>query len=216
MMKRTLIAAFITLALPVLLFAQQAEPIALPEVPTAPGTMLITEVNLTDNDILGMIKQAIPAFVRSAEGSKGEFGDFLKNADLTTFIDAFQDVHTVRAMQFRLNASTTPASVMSFYQGKFGAEGGWSRVLYDASTLKKGTVAVYARDSEDFLLVGTDSAKKVAYAVRTVGFVDVPKLASWAGNAMKYFSAMEAKKAPAPKKPVPAKKPAAKPVPVKK
>ncbi len=213
-MKKMFLAAFAAMVLPVLVCAQQPQVVAQPEIPVAPGTTLLTEINITDNDILGMIKQAVPAFVQTAQVSGGELGEFLKNADLNTLVDAFQDVEVVRAMQFRLAATTTPASVMSFYAGKLTAEDGWSRVLYDASVVGKGTVSVYARDSQDFFVVGTDPVKKSVYAVRTVGFVNVPKLAAWAGNSMKYFTALEAKKKPVAK-PV-AKKPAAKPAPAKK
>ena len=188
-----------------------------PELETPPGTTLVTELNLTDSDILGMIKQAIPAFVQSSQGAKGEMGDFLKNVDLNALVLAIEDVKVVRAMQFRMGPATTPTGVLGFYQSKFSATDGWTRVLYDTSMVKKGAVAVYSRGNQEFVAVGTDPVKKTVFAVRTVGFVNVPVLAAWAGKSMKYFSEMEAKekaKFAAAKKPVKpaakAKKPAAK------
>lgn len=183
-----------------------------PEIATPPGATLVTEVNLSDADVLGMIKQALPAFSQAAAGTPGEIGDTLRQLDLNSLTDAIAGIKQVRAMQFKLAAGYKPDMILSFYQDMFVPAQGWSRILFDTSMGSKGAIAVYSRGGQEFVGIGVDSTKQRAFAVRTVGFVDVPKLAAWAGKTMKYVSAMQAKaKAARAAKPKPTVKPIAKP-----
>ena len=192
-----LVVAFLLLSVGVQ--AQQAAPCATPEIPTPPGAKLVTEINLSDNDILGMIKQAIPAFNQAACGSSGELGAFLSTLDLNSLSDAIRDVKQVRAMQFKLTQKCDAAGIVTFYEGKLTEADGWTRALYDITAIPNGAIAVYSRGGQDFFAVAVDPAKSAVYAVRTVGFVDIPKLAAWTGKAMKAYSEIQPKPA---KKPV--------------
>ena len=181
---------------------EQAPPVTPPEIATPPGATLLTEVNLSENDILGMIKQAIPAFAQSAAGAPGEVGAFLKNVDLNAFADAIAGVKFIRVMQFQLAPGTSPTAVPAFYEGQFTPEQGWSRVLYDTSMAPKGVVAIYSRSGQDFFGVAVDPKSRRAFAIRTIGFVDVPKLAAWAGRTVRFVAEMEQKQKAAAKKTV--------------
>jgi hypothetical protein len=196
-----LVVAFLLLSVGVQ--AQQAAPCAVPEIPTPPGTKLVTEINLSDNDVLGMIKQSIPAFNQAASGTSGELGGFLVTLDLNSLSDAIRDVKQVRAMQFKMVQKCDPAGIVSFFEDKLPASEGWSRILYDTSAIPNGAAAVYSRVGQDFFVVGVDPAKSMIYVVRTVGFVDVAKLAAWAGKAVKVYSEIQPKPT---KKVAPAKK----------
>ncbi|MBI2842071.1 MAG: hypothetical protein HYX78_01580 [Armatimonadetes bacterium] len=172
--------------------------VASPEIAAPPGGTLITELNLSEADILGMIKQALPAFSQAVANASGEFGTMLQKLDLNTLAEAIAGIRQIHAMQFKLDPNVKPDVIMSFYQDQFSPEQGWNRVLYDASKGPKGAAAVYARSGQEFFGIGVDSAKQRAFAVRTVGFVDVPKLAAWSGQAIKVFSEMKPKPKPKP------------------
>jgi hypothetical protein len=179
---------------------------------TPPGAILLTEVNLSESDILGMIKESIPAFAQAAAGAPGELGLYLKNADLNTLSDAIRDIKQIIIVQFQVPPKTDIAKTLAFFESSLPSADGWSRMLYDTSTLQKGAIAVYTNSGQDFFAVAVDPAKNRVYAARTIGFVDVPKLAAWAAKVAKFNAEMEAKKAA---KPAPAKKPVKK-APVKK
>lgn len=193
MLKRLAVAAFVVMMLSSCAFAQfkMAAVSSPPEIQTPPGATLVTEINISDQDVLGMIKQAIPAFAQASAGAKGSWGDTLKNIDLNTLAEAIEDVRGVRATQFKLGAGAAPDKILTFYQGQLDPADGWSRILYDTSMVKNGVVAVYSRGGQDFFAVSVDAGKQTAFVVRTVGFVNVPKLAAWAGKSARFF--MEAK-----------------------
>jgi len=198
-MRALVVSVLAVVLLAAAVAAQEATPVAPPEIATPPGGTLVTEVNLSENDILGMIKQAIPAFAQSAAGAPGDLGKFLKNVDLNAFADAISGVKFIRVMQFKLDPKTAPAAVATSYEKEFTQAEGWSRVLYDTSMAPNSVVAVYTRGGEDFFGVGIDTKAKRAVAFRTIGFVDIPKLAAWMGRTARFVTEQEAKQKPAPK-----------------
>jgi hypothetical protein len=159
-----------------------------------------------------MIKQSIPAFAQAAAGAPGEMGLYLKNADLSTLSDVIRDIKQISIVQFQIPPKTDIAKTLTFFEGSLPLTDGWSRVLYDVSTLKNGTIAVYTNSGQDYFAVAADPAKNRVYAAKTTGFVDVPKLAAWAAKVAKFDAEMSAKRAT---KPAPAKKPVKK-TPIKK
>jgi hypothetical protein len=191
------------IALALMLFSVAAYAQDLMEIPAPQGATMITEINMSETDVLGMIKAAIPAFAQSAAGAQGEIGDFIKQLDLGTFSAAIEGVQQVRVMQFAVPKTTSLTKTFDFYQEKLPSSDGWSRIAYDASMAPSMAGAVYVRDGKDFFSVGLDLKKGRLIVARTAGFIDVPKMASWFGNAISVFSKMEAKKQAAQPKPKP-------------
>ncbi|MEN6520955.1 MAG: hypothetical protein ABFD46_07380 [Armatimonadota bacterium] len=181
-MKKTVL---ITIAFALLAAASYAQQ---PEIPAPVGATLVTEINLSDTDILGMIKQALPAFAQAAAGTPGEVGDLIKQLDIDSFSAAIEGVRQVRVLQFDIPKTANITKMLDFYQAKFTADDGWSRIIYDISMAPAKAGAVYTHGGQDFLAVGVDTNKSRLYVARTVGFVDVPKLAAWFGNAIKVYS----------------------------
>lgn len=202
-MKLAAVLAVVCLLFTVAVHAQQTAPCPSPDIPAPAGAKLMAEINLADSDVLGMIKQAIPAFSQGASGASGELGAFLAGIDLNSLSDAIRDVKQVRAMQFKLTQKCDPASIVSFYETKFPTSQGWSRLIYDTTSIPNGAAAVYSRSGQEFFFVGVDPSKNLVYAVHVVGFVDIPKLAAWGGRAAKLYYEMQPKPV---KKPAPAKK----------
>lgn len=218
-MKRFAIIAIASVMLSSVAFAQQPVTSAAPStqsmpmldvqpvIPAMQGTTLITEVNMSDRDILGMVKQGLTGFAQGAEGAKGDVGEALKAMDLNQFVEAIDGVKAVRVMQFKLVPGTKAAQVLGFYEQQFAPTDGWTRILYDTSMVPKTVIAAYTRGGQEFMIIGVTPTKNRLYIARTVGTVDVPKLANWAGKVAKYGAEEEAKHAPhKPVKKTPAKK----------
>lgn len=193
---------FVSVGLPVGVRAQL--PATTPEIAIPPGGTLVTEINLSENDLLGVIKQAIPAFTQSAAGATGEIGQLIKNIDLNTFVEAIQGVRHIRAMQFKLSSGAAPSTILRFYENRLAAEenSAWTRTLFDASSPEKGQVMVLTKGGQEYFGVATDTKESRVFVIRTVGSVDMVKLAAWAGQTAKLISEMKSKKEaqPVPKK----------------
>ncbi|MEN6371036.1 MAG: hypothetical protein ABFD64_03400 [Armatimonadota bacterium] len=180
-MKKTVL---ITIAFALLAAASYAQQ---PEIPAPAGATLITEINLSDSDILGMIKQALPAFAQAFTSTPGEVNNFVKQLDIDSFSAAIEGIHQVRILQFDIPKTANTAKMFDFYQEKFSADNGWSRIVYDISMAPAKAGAVYTHGGQEYLAVGVDAKANRLFVARTVGFVDVPKLAAWFGNAVKAY-----------------------------
>lgn len=192
-MGRTMVMA---LALALICSAGCAQP---PDIPAPEGAVLVSEVNMSDADIFGVIKQAIPAFTQGAAGASGELGILLANLDLNMLTEAIHGVERVRAVGFALPEGADPMAVLALYEREFSAVSGWSRIIYDVASLPKNAGAVYTRAGQEFVCIGLEPAKRRLFIVRTAGFVDVPKLATWIGRTLAFVTQMDAQKKTAAK-----------------
>jgi len=211
-----------------------------PEIPVFNEAELVTEVNISDKDVLDYLRLGALAFGASAKGAKGEIGEFVQAVDLESLAAAISDLKYVRMLQFRLAQPEEPRRILDFYTSAAGA--GWNRILWDISTPGRGVmmlakpglgevmaVAVMPEkpakpEFEEEGVTGKDqeeesepSSQRLVVG-RTVGMVNLQKLGAWAGKVLVKFSEWDARrKAPAkaPAKPAVKKapvKPAAKPV----
>lgn len=165
-----------------------------PDIPAPPNSTLVTEINLSESDILGMIKAAIPAFAEAVTSTPGELSYLISQLNLNALVDSIRDVKQIRVVQYRLLPGIDSKGILDFYDQSLPDSEGWSRLLYDISALPKGAAAIYTRSGQDFLIVGIDPSKNAVFAARTVGFVDVPKLAEWVGKALSYFVFLDVQK----------------------
>jgi len=165
-----------------------------PDIPAPPNSTLVTEINLSESDILGMIKAAIPAFAEAVTSTPGELSYLISQLNLNALVDSIRDVKQIRVVQYRLLPGIDSKGILDFYDQSLPDLEGWSRLLYDISALPKGAAAIYTRSGQDFLIVGVDPSKNAVFAARTVGFVDVPKLAEWVGKALSYFVFLDVQK----------------------
>lgn len=202
-MKRLVVVMLAVMLLSAAAYSQQPA-----DIPVLPGSKLVTEINLADSDILGMIKQAIPAFTQSVAGTPGEVGVLVRELDFDSLAAAIAGVQQIKIRVYGIPKTTDPVKSLAFFEERLSAADGWSRIVYDISKVPSGAGAAFTRSGQDLLAVGVDLSKNRLSVIRAVGFVDVPKLAAWFGNAIKVFAQLEEKKqaeqqikpAPAPPK----------------
>jgi hypothetical protein len=175
-----------------------AQTTATPDVPAMPGCTLVTDVNLSENDILGMVKQAIQGFAEASAGATGDVALVVKEADPVALSQIIEGVKALRFAQFTLPAGVGRDKVLAFYDRQFPPADGWTRVLYDVTLIPKGGVEIYTKAGQEFFGTGVDPKSNRVFAFRTVGTVDVAKLGSWLGGMAKLGASMKAEN-PAPK-----------------
>jgi len=165
------------------------------EVAVYPGGAIEREINLTDETLLESIKTGLTAFTVSApKEADGDFSAFMSALDLGTLSSAISGVKRIRIIQYRLASAKVPNEISKFYDKEL-AKGGWTRVIWDASSPDKVSalyslpagVGLFAVQAQ-LVRPKAGSAKTSVWTGRTEGMVDVPKLMGWLG---KVFTTLE-------------------------
>ncbi|MCE5322303.1 hypothetical protein LLG46_03185 [bacterium] len=155
------------------------------------GAVLDTEINLAENDLLGMVKQALPSFAKGFGDAGGDLGPIIKMLDLNGLASAVQGVTALRLTKFKLPKSADSYRMMQFFESQVPPTKGWDRVLYSTTLVKDSTIAMYTQSGKTYLGFMLSPKGSDCYAVGTVGFVDIPKITSWAGSALKIITKMD-------------------------
>jgi hypothetical protein len=165
------------------------------------GGKVVTEINFSDNDVLGIVKKVIPATVetlKSVVETKGSMqvaqhvnpqiqkaADIAKQIDIQGLMDAIQGIQNVRVLVARYPKSTEPVSFINDFNTGVAKLGEFSKIVSNVDEYK-GAIAIYAQpDNVGYVGVVFDISSHTAYAARVVGFIDLPKLIQWAGSVAK-------------------------------
>ncbi len=206
--------------------------------PIYPKAELVTEVVLSDEDILNFVRQFMSQFGSSSAGATGEIGQYVRALDLETLAKAIQPVREIRSSQFHLPSEYEPRQILSFYSSEF--TNGWSRKLWDVSQPRQGYSIFATQNMAETVLIAvmpgavklsvTSESKEAKTEAATqdiggtlvvthiIGTLDAQYFGQWMGNLVKKISEIDAKKKAAEIKPAakpivkPVVKPAAKPV----
>jgi hypothetical protein len=226
-----LVVLLACLCMPAFCQAPAAPTMAPPDVPTFGSAELVTEINVSDQDLLQYLQLGMMAFGSTAKSAQGEMGEIVQAIDLETLASAISDLKYVRVLQFKMAKPDGAKKILDFYSSGVGE--GWNRIMWDVSQPGQGyailakpgmsealAVAVMPEGARKLIPANAETTKPAAQQAqliivgRTVGMVDVQKLGAWAGTAMVKFSQMRERKAGAQavKKPELAK-PAAKTAP---
>lgn len=155
------------------------------------GAVLDTEINFSENDLLGMVKQALPSFAKGFGDSGGELGAIVSMLDLNGLASAVQGITALRLTKFKLPESAEKDKTLQFFESQVPPTKGWDRVLYSTTLVKDSTIAMYTKSGKTYLGVMLSPKGGDCYAVGTVGFVDIPRITSWAGSALKMITKMD-------------------------
>ncbi len=173
--------------------APVGEPVHAPQIELPQGARVITEISLSENDILGMIKRAVKAFSDRAIATGGQAGEFVAKLNLDELSVAVEGVKAVRLQEFVFDQPAAPGSVIQYFNSQLQ---GWTRLFYSSQPNQPVTVAIYTLAAQQFACV-TEDTKRARYSITTVaGFVDLEKLADWLGGVANAFPKS---KLPAPK-----------------
>ncbi len=151
------------------------------DLPTYPGSQSSMEVNLTNEDILPMLKAMLPMM-------SGRLGVSRRASILTTSRRYLKDVKRIEMVQLDITKSgITQEDVVNFYAKNLPA-GNWTRLFWQNGP-SSGMMAVYTRVGMDgfygfrvqSLTIDGKPAKRVMVA-KTDGKIDFVKLIGIAGK----------------------------------
>lgn len=162
---------------------------------------MVNEMNFDQQNLLGAIKQALPAFSKGLGDSGVEFGGFVKIIDLKELASCIEGITALRIVQFSMGKSFDAAKALPQFESQVPDSKGWKRLFYSANLMAPGVVAAYSLQGKSYLGVLLDGHDDNNYYVGTVGFVDLGKLAGWTGRLLKGMSAAD-EQHNAPSKPV--------------
>ena len=163
------------------------------------GGQIVTEFNFSDNDVLGIIKQAIPAIGEAlkaglpARGPEqppasiaGPFGaaaaTVISGIDFKGITEAIEGIKNIRVIVATYPRTMNASKLVKDFESGVAKIGKFSKVASDIA-FSPGGFAVYAQsDGGGYVGFAYDSRGGVLYAARVVGFVDIPKLVKALGE----------------------------------
>ncbi|MEN6357559.1 MAG: hypothetical protein ABFD83_10815 [Armatimonadota bacterium] len=158
------------------------------------GGAIIAEINLSDNDILGIIKQAIPAIAATsddmlvqAKQSNSEPAApiaLISGLQLQKFGEVINGVKGVRLIVAQYGKNIKSSDVINDFEKGLVKTGTFSKVASGLG-LVPGVVGFYAEaDNAGYVAFMYDSHERNLYAARVVGSLDIPKLTEWTIRAL--------------------------------
>ncbi|MCX8053235.1 MAG: hypothetical protein N3B12_05455 [Armatimonadetes bacterium] len=161
------------------------------------GGKVVTEINFSQSDVLGVIKQIIPALgdlmtnfaPKAAAEAKNPIEaramTVLKGVDFQAFADAIQGITNIRLLVVKYGAIPKVTDLESQLDYGVAKLGKFSRVLSDISMFP-GLVRMYAQaDGGGYVGYAFNSKSRVLYAARVLGSADIPKLIKWVADLVK-------------------------------
>jgi hypothetical protein len=164
-----------------------SDPAVVPEVPVFQGGKVMAEINLTNRDILPMIKDSIKVLGFKTGGPLPPPLAMLEAMNTDDLHAALADLAAIRGVVYLIPTLEKPETVVEFYRQQVkGPE--WSRVLL-LHPNDSVSVNVYARGTQGMygFVVKKEAKGATVVAVGTRGMVNLPKLIEWGKSAASAF-----------------------------
>jgi hypothetical protein len=157
-----------------------------------------TEISFSDSDVLGMVKQILPTLgdlVKQAVAAGAIAplkslpvpAEAVAKIDLKPLATALEGITNVRVIVATYKPGLAGGNVTALFDTGAAKAGGFTKIAADFS-LAPRTVAVYSQPGgAGFLLYVYDASGGTITAIRLSGQIDVARLVSWVGDAMKLF-----------------------------
>jgi len=176
------------------------------------GGKIVSEVNLSDSNVLGIIKQILPALTDLVRVAADAFGtapvsgktavnlEALPDLDFKPLSEVIEGVKNVRFIVVKYPRNADAQKLLAEMDAGVAKVGTFSKVASDFAFVP-GVFAMYAQSNkEGYIAFAYDSKKGVLYAGRIVGLVDVAKLTQWISDAMKTITPLKPTKTEQPTK----------------
>jgi len=170
------------------------------------GGKIVTEINIGEDNILGIIKQMIPAaaemardFAAPSESASASPeqrpvpGNLLATAaaagsvDVAGLMDAISGIKGVRFIVAKYPMKMNPEQVLAQFDKGAAKSGAFTKIASDFAMFP-GAFALYAQPNNGgYLVLAYEPQQKTVYGARIVGFADVGKLVEWVTKTVKSF-----------------------------
>ena len=166
------------------------------------GSDIKTEINFSDQDVLGFIKTLIPMISEYApklvEANKTRIGNeapqisaFLKEMDTKPLQEAISEVKNIRVVIADYKGNTKSKDLLAQFEKGVIKTGTFSKFMTDSGSLG-GTYGIYKEaNNSGYLAYMYDPNKKEIYAARLIGFLDYEKITRWGMEMALKFSLMQ-------------------------
>lgn len=166
------------------------------------GSDIKTEINFSDQDVLGFIKTLIPMISEYApklvEANKSRIGNeapqisaFLNEMDTKLLQEAISGVKNIRVVIADYKSTTKSKDLLAQFEKGVTKTGTFSKFMTDSGSLG-GTYGIYKEaNSNGYIAYMYDPNKKEIYAARLIGFLDYEKITRWGMEMALKFSLMQ-------------------------
>lgn len=144
------------------------------------GSRVLFELNLSQDNLLDMVKQAIPSFFEGAKAC-GDLGEAIQKIDLNGLYASIEGIKSLRVTNFHAKAKTEQSTLLSYLEKQLPNSKGWERIYYDTTLVPNSVIAAYEQN-DSYVFFKVDTKTNDNYVVGTTGFIDIPKLSKWVGN----------------------------------
>jgi hypothetical protein len=163
--------------------APTSKPVQAPAFMLPEGAAVNMEINLSQGDILGMVKQAIPAFKARVMETNNEVADFVNTLNFDDLYAAIEGVQAVRVVQFSQPKPIDADALLAHFAAQASEENGWTRIYF--LRLETGaTFAAYTQCGSSYYSVLADPNTGLTGVATVTGPIDIVKLAGWAGHVV--------------------------------
>ncbi|MCX6343706.1 MAG: hypothetical protein NT018_01370 [Armatimonadetes bacterium] len=154
------------------------------------GGKVVTDVNISEGDVLGVIKQVLPAIADQVKAALLETGGNaalenvpdLTKIDLKPLLDSISGVKNVRLVVVKYGKNATAAQILKQANAGVAKIGRFKRVVMHSED-EAASMALYCQeDNGGFVGFAYNSRERTLIAARVVGPVDVAKLIEWASS----------------------------------
>lgn len=166
-----------------------------PQIMMPYGSDVVTEVYISDDDLLKVIKGFVPmigdlakgglrqnveAVVGQQAGTQGpNVSAVLDTLDLKPLSEAIEGVKSIRILVANYPGKVQKKELLSALDSGAKKIGTFKRIISDVQ-FTNGVVAVYAQEqNKGYLAYMYEPKSKTLYAGRLVGFLDIQKIISW-------------------------------------
>ncbi len=134
------------------------------------GGRVVTDVNISDGDVLGVVKQALPAIADQVK------------TDLKPLLESISSMNNVRVLVVKYCKNTKAAQIIKQANAGVAKIGRFNRLVMH-SEVDAVSIAWYCQeDNCGFVGFVYDSREQTLIAARIVGPIDMAKLIGWASS----------------------------------
>jgi hypothetical protein len=189
-MSRPNLAALVILVIVMSTSVVFAATVPPPAVHLPDGGTIVTDVNISNTNMLGVIKQTLSSMgsiLRSGNGDQRFSETDLVSANIcgisnTEVVDAIRDIKSVRVLVSNYNTNAKSSKLMPLFEKGLAKIGKFSRMNIGREL--PDTALIFAQENNaGYIAAMYEENTGTFVAVRLVGSLDIPKIMGWINQA---------------------------------
>lgn len=147
------------------------------------GTRLVSELNISQNNLLGMVERAIPAFAIGLSGRPQTCANQPTDDAVANAIkEIVGQIKLIRIARFDITNVADKPGIVQRLEVQVPESQNWEKMFYCND--EDGLVAVYSNPEDSYVALIVPPTGKSCHLVEVCGYIDVPKLSWCIGNLL--------------------------------